>query len=536
MGAYCRAVTPRTRRLAAAGAVAVGVVIGVIFLTAVARHIRYASSDNANALLAGRAMVHGNPLLRGWDLPHDSYWLIDLPLFGLASLVLGFRELVLSFVPAAVDVALIVAGSVVAGLGLGPQWRRRWWASAAVMAILLGLPHFFLGAFILQGPHHVTTCLVCLVAFGLLAGAGLGGGRWLAATGLLAVAAHSDPIALAVGIVPIAAAGVVEGVRRRRLGALAVPVGAAAGALAGVFLIGLFVRLAGGYRSLPDPPAIGVWGENLRATPRILGGLLGASSPSGLAGWARGAHVVGASLFAAAIVVSAIRSLAGLVRRPARGPDGERPARFGPPGAAFLDDVLLIGCAGGVAVFAALTDPPLQTPNARYLLPTLILGAVLAARRTVEAAARVPVPVVAAIGVAFGAAYLTTPLASVNRPALTNPTVAVADWLRARGLQRGYGQYWVAGSTTVSGQGAVAVRPVLNDHGVLRPYMHFASRRWFGAGPFRFVVLDRTFPEAVDEPVAVRTFGPAAEAHDIGRYRVLIWNRDLALPASSTTG
>src|SRR5205823_6031041 len=147
-GTYGRAVTPRTRRLAGATAATAALVVGAVFLAAVARHNRYGNSDNANALLAGRAMVT-NPLLRGWDLPHDSYWLIDLPLFGLASLVLGLRELVLSFVPAAVDVALIVAGSVVAGLGLGPQWRRRWWAGAAVVAILLGLPHFFLGAFIL---------------------------------------------------------------------------------------------------------------------------------------------------------------------------------------------------------------------------------------------------------------------------------------------------------------------------------------------------------------------------------------------------
>ena len=62
------------------------------FLTAVARHTRYGSSDNANALLAGEAMFRGNPLLRGWDMPHNSYWLLDLPIFGVASAMFGVGD------------------------------------------------------------------------------------------------------------------------------------------------------------------------------------------------------------------------------------------------------------------------------------------------------------------------------------------------------------------------------------------------------------------------------------------------------------
>src|SRR5205807_2353110 len=84
-----------------------------------------------------------------------------------------------------------VAGSTVALLGRPPG--RRGWVGAAVVAVLLGLPHPYLTIFVLQGPHHVATAVVCLVAFGLLAGAGPGSGRWVAGTGLLAVAAHSDP-------------------------------------------------------------------------------------------------------------------------------------------------------------------------------------------------------------------------------------------------------------------------------------------------------------------------------------------------------
>src|SRR5205823_4415968 len=127
-----------------------------------------------------------------------------------------------------------------------------------------------------------------------------------------------------------------------------------------------------------------------------------------------------------------------------------------------------------------------------YLLPSLVFGAVLTARRAVEAAARIPVPALAVGGLALAAAYLTTPLATLRSPAPVNPAVAVAGWLEARGLHHGYGQYWVAGLTTVSGRGTVAVRPVLAAaDGRLRPNEHFAARRWFGGErPFRFVVVD----------------------------------------------
>src|SRR5205807_2680759 len=131
------------------------------------------------------------------------------------------------------------------------------------------------------------------------------------------------------------------------------------------------------------------------------------------------AHAIGAGLFAAGIAWSAFRSLAGLVRR-------RRST------SAWLDDVLLLGFAGGVALFALLTDPKLQAVNARYLLPPLVFGAVLTARRAIEVTARIPAPALAAAGLALGAAYLTTPLATVRAPPPANPAVAVADWLEAR--------------------------------------------------------------------------------------------------------
>ena len=508
-------------------AVAVGVAC-VAFLAAVARHTRYGSSDNANALLAGQAMFHGNPLLRDWDMPHNSYWLLDLPIFGVASAMFGVGDRLLAAVPAAIATAAIAAGSVIAVMGRPPA--KHWWVGAALVFILLGLPHRHLGLFLLQGPHHVATVVGCLVAFALLAGAGFGGARWAAAAAVLAVIAHSDPMAIAVGILPVAAAGLVDGVRNRSLGALVGPVTAAAAGIGGAVLLGLLLRLGGGYTPLPDPPTMVAWPENLRATPRILGSLLGVGTGAGLEGGALVAHVVGSGLFVAGIAASVVGSVADLIRRVEREEGGGR-LRGARVSRRWLDDVLLLSCAAGAALFALLSDPELQVVNARYLLAPLIFGAVLAARRAVDAAAHLPAGTLAVGVVALAAAYGMSPLSTVRAPAPENPAVAVADWLAGRGLHHGYGQYWVAGLTTVSGRGTVAVRPVKEVDGTLRANIHFASRRWFGGDrPFRFVVVDPAHPGGVEESVTVATFGPPAEARDIGPYRVLVWDRDLAVP------
>jgi hypothetical protein len=527
------ALSPRGRRIAVAAGLALGFAACALFLTAVTRHTRFGSSDNANALLAGAAMVRGNFWLRGWQLPNNSYWLVDLPMFGLADVLVGVRDGLLLVVPSLVAAGTITLGAVAAVAGR-PSIRR-WWVGAAVVGLLLGLPHEYLAIFLLQGPHHLATTLFCLGAFLLLSGARPGGARWLVATALLAVTVRSDPVAIAIGLVPVAGAGVLDAVRTRRPAALAGPLAAAAGAMLGSVLLAGALHLAGGFTLRHDtPPSTAFLAENLRATPTILGGLLGVLSHGGLKGGAKAVHWVGAALFGAGVAASLARSVIGLVRPgvSSDGPGAGAGEQLPRPSPAWVDDVLLIGCAGGVAVFALLTNlPQFRVLYARYLLPTLVFGAVLTARRAVEAAGRIPAAAAAAVLVALGLAYAGTPWRTLRHPGPVNPSRAVAGWLEARHLDRGYGQYWTAGITTVSSREAVVVRPVVNVDGRLHADLGFASRRWFDdPGPFRFMVLWPASPFGVDEPVAVANFGRPVETQDIGPYRVLVWDHDLTVP------
>jgi hypothetical protein len=500
------------------------------FLTEVARHTRYGSSDNANALLAGREMVRGNPFLRGWVLPPDSYWLLDLPILGLASVVFGMREVLLHAVPAALTVGAVVAGVWVAGID---RPGRRRWVAAGVLALVIGLPHRYLSFFILQGPHHLATTLFCLVAFGLLSKARLGSVRWAAAVSLLAMAVFSDAIAVAIGVAPVVGAGVVDARRRRRVSALATPLAAGVAAMAGSVALRGLVAVAGGFALEPTLDYFPLWRTNLRAAPGVLESLVGAGANTGLSPFPAAVHALVAGLIMVLALVTLIRLVVDVVRpRPEN--EGVRSESTGwreRPGAGWGDAALLLGAVAGIVVFALLTPPAAARASARYLLPVLVFGAVLAARRAQEVAQRLPAWPVVAVGLALGAVYMTAPLQAVRAPEPVNPSEGVVRWLRSQRLDRGYGQYWVAGITTVTSGGAVVVRPVQPADQGLQPHVGFASTRWFDAGtdrhPFRFVILQPADDGGVDETRAATTFGPPESEQTIGPYRVLVWDHDL---------
>jgi hypothetical protein len=161
----------------------------------------------------------------------------------------------------------------------------------------------------------------------------------------------------------------------------------------------------------------------------------------------------------------------------------------------------------------------------------LVFGGVLAARRAQEVAQRLPVWPFVAVGLTLGAVYISAPLQAVRAPEPVNPSDGVVRWLRSQRLDRGYGQYWVAGITTVTSGGAVVVRPVQPADQGLQPHVGFASTRWFDVRtdrhPFRFVILQPADDGGVDETRAATTFGPPESEQTIGPYRVLVWNHDL---------
>ena len=518
-----------TRRLLLVLALALGTCGWLVLLYASSWRYAAGHSDNANSVLAGYDLFHGNVLLAGWTMTANTYWSIDLPFFGVFTALWGVGPSAIHAVPVAIGAALVVVGVACAvrdRRGVGG------WIGSGVVLLLLGVPSPRASAYFLHGPQHVGTTLFCVVAF-LLLGTRAGRLRWWLGVVLLGAAVLGDPLALAIGVAPVLGAGVLTGLRRRRWEP-ALTLGAAALlAVVGAYLVHLALQQADSYALaplVPLPPA-SQWITNLRVAPRLLLGLLGASSDSGLSGLSRAGHVLGALALVVATVDATARAVGGVLR--------PRHLRLTPrwdAGPSALDDMLLLAFAGGLLTYVLIALPPNDLGGTRYLLPSFAYGAILTGRRAVAAVECLPrrgVPVAAAAVLAVGGLYLATSVDGLRGPAPVDPERELTDWLATNDLHSGFGPYWSASTMTVKSGGSVNIRPLTSVDGRLRGNLFFASAKWFTSDshrPRRFLVyVPGEHPyDGVDDQSAVSAFGPPVRTAQVGAYRVLVWDRDLA--------
>ena len=514
---------PRTLAVAlAVGVALVAAAAWLAYLAALGWHAFSSHSDSANAVLAGRDMVTGNLFLAGWNLPQASYWTMDLPLYGLLSLFVGADATVVHLGPAIIGAGLVVVAAVAAR---ADSVGARSWAGAAVVVVLLGLPHPFLTYILYQGPWHVGTPLFCLGGLLLLRRADRRG--WAAGVALVALAVIGDALALAIGIVPLVGGAAFEALRARSLRPAVRPVVAAGMAAAGALVVRVALDRLGGFTSVSQPlRPRNDWAATVRTVPDLLLRLLGAGDESGLSGGYRAVHFVGAALVVVALAATALVLLYRLF--------ADRPVRPS-PGGFDLDMALWLGFLGGIATMVAVTPPGSGIAGARYLPGPLAYAAVLAGRRLNDglarvrwAAARVALPV----GGLVALGYLTASLSGLSSPTASEPEAELAAWLKAQGLVSGYGDYWTASDLTLNSAGDVVVRPVIPTDGKLHGQWYYAKRSWFTRPPTTgeptFVVFDRERRHfGVSPEVITATFGPPAGIRQFGAYDIVVYGHDL---------
>ena len=519
----------RKRRLAAVAIAAVSVGLVAVWLSllySLSWHLFIGNSDDANALLAGHALLHGNLLLRHWRMPTDNYWSIDLPWYGLFASLIGLGASVLHAVP-----TLIAAGvaAVSTGAALAPFGAPRRWAGALVTFALLGLPTPLLGTFLLQGPMHIGTVLLCLASF-LLLTKGFGQ-RWWLAVALLGAAVLGDPLAVALGAGPVAGAAIVSGLTGRSY-KLALPgVTAALTSVAAAIAGGQLLRSLGGFTTAPRLPLSpsANWITNVRAIPGRLSWLLGASPHAPMPHvWALFwvLHAVGAATIVIGVAAASIALVLSATR--IRN-DGTR--RVPTP---WIDNVLAVGFWFGLLVFIVFTLPRADINSTRYLVPSVVYGAILGgrlvARHFALSSGRASLVMVTLLAALTFGSYILVSAAIVRSADVANSAQPLARWLKASRLDVGFGPYWDASIVTVVSHGDIKVRPVIVANGRLHGLAYFASSEWFRAGHHErsFLVYEPAAPwGGVNDSTAIQTFGLPSSIIDRDRYRVLIWDKDV---------
>ncbi|MGO9079347.1 MAG: hypothetical protein ACLQDY_09940 [Streptosporangiaceae bacterium] len=511
---------PGRLRPATLAAAAAWLVTGLALFTCylhVSRTLPVNSDGAANALQAWD-MLHGNPLLRGWQLSDVSFYTTELPQYMLIEVLRGLTPDVVH-VAAAMTYTLVAL--LAAALAKGQATGR---AAAARMLITAGImlaPQPGIASYVLLlSPDHVGSCVPVLTALLLLDRARR---RWYApaAVGIiLAWALIADNIVMITGIVPLIAVALWRAYQRSFAGRPRPATGWFELWLATCALLAVWagtraqadLRSAGGFAVWPVGHVLAVFSQlphNLMLTIQGLLLLFGADFFGQTLGISSGLtilHLAGLGL--------AAWGFAAAVRR------------F--PRADLVSQVLAVAVAASLAgyLFGQRAIDPQSTREFAAVLP---LGAVLAGRLLGSRLQRARLlPALGLIAIAYGASMGR----AVAQPSVPPANEQLAGWLAAHHLDHGLAGYWVANSVTLDTGGAITLRPVVAlGHAMSRSTWE-ADARWFrpGAPAASFVVLTPPGPAVPPYPwiTSVRAaFGQPARIYYTGSYTILVWDKNL---------
>jgi hypothetical protein len=473
------------------------------------------TSDGAANALQAWAMLHGDPLLRGWTVGDVSFYTTELPEYMGVELIRGLGPDVVH-VAAAFTYTLLVllAGLLAKGRARGREALVRVLIASGIMIA----PQLHFGAsIVLLGADHTGTEVPLLATWLVLDRAPR---RWyvpLIVTVMLAWAQVADSIALLVAIAPLAVVCVLRIcyalVRRKSPRVWWYEVALAVAAVASVYLAEFAVHVIqrlGGYTpiGLPTLPAIlSTVPDHLRLTGEGVLVLYGADFSGlhpGVAAAFAAVHLVGLALVVWAFGLAIWRFF--------RNDD-------------IVVQVLTVAIVINLAAFA-LSRLPGAIYTFRQIVAVLPLGAVLAGRLLSGPVMRLKlVPALAVILACYAAALGY----SAAQPAVPAQDQALADWLVAHHLSTGL-TGWNANTLTLDTDGRVQLLPTFFGWSGAAPDVYQSKDSFYDPG-LNYANFAVTTPAGAPDPltyrIAVADFGRPARIYQFGGYTIMTWDKNL---------
>ncbi|HVA80836.1 MAG TPA: hypothetical protein VNF29_07915 [Candidatus Binataceae bacterium] len=477
-----------------------------------ARTILY-NSDHANILLQAQDLAAGNLALRGWTLSNCSFY-PETVFYALALMMNHSASALMRDGAAFIYAILVLVALWLTGRGSSTPSS---YLGYAIAFPLIALPQSLQHLYIAPGTH-ISTMILVLAALISLSFTAEKSARAPAAYVvyfvLMATAVFGDPFAIYIGAIPIAAVAALRWVRSRfsRHGELLAIVATLGAVIIGIAALKL-ISGAGGFRTVPIAahfvarPALR---GNAAATFGAVAALVGLTATPGAATPLGAilllARAAGLMLILGCCAVCAYRVVLGVENR--------------------TNEILLAALALDILEYL-FSDRVVGLETVRYLVPSVLFGAVLAGRigASVIPRARISYAAVALFLIAYLCGFVRL-MTSAERPGQTQ--ALLAQWLYQHGLVSGYGDYWDASSITVESAGQVKIRAVVfGANGVLLPYHWESKDVWYsGDGrskPPNFLLLKGAL-NPVKMFFAARTFGPPAQTYRIQGYIVMVWN------------
>ena len=454
------------------------------------------TSDSVQSFLEAQSILHGNFLLSGWRLSSDNYIFTDTLFFVVYEWLFGARPEALIVVPSAIYVLITLTCLAASLRSLKPS--RHNIAALAAIILLVGLPslrppsiHLFSPAApILLADHHAASILFSLVALMLLAVLARAGrirDHWGVASMLVLVwvaTLASDPFTLVFAFGPAILVLLCDlapqGNKTKQICLIAIVVTAS---ILGIIIPALLYRLGG--PMVEDTIGVSRFigaDDFVTNNQALLFGFLYSSD----------AYIFGRDLLNTETIAHIVRLCGWILGamfviwnlpRLKRHWDGS-----------LLDRILIasiviltLACIFSEEFTFALGGDVFNGGRCKiYISPLIILSAVLVARaiptaeawlpmKTLRSMARNGLVVLAASLLMLRSPDILTPKSS---PAWvrTNPYVEVSQWLEARHLNHGIGDYWVSSIIRALTDGRVNVdAAVAWTDGRLEPYVFDAD-------------------------------------------------------------
>ncbi|MGH3394240.1 MAG: hypothetical protein ACRDPO_06060, partial [Streptosporangiaceae bacterium] len=491
----------------------VAVAAGVLLLFYCAQreaHQYGVQSDGAAMMLQSWSMLHGNLLLRGWQVADVSFYTTELPEYMLVELVRGLNADTVH-VAAALSYTCIVllAGLLARGRATGREGAIR---LLVAVGILLAPRDTSL---LLGNPDHTGIHVPLLIIFLVLDRARP---RWwvpLLVAVLLTWAQVADALVLYEGAIPLAGACLLR-VNRRR-GPLAgnwYDLSLAAGAAMSAAAAGLILRLiqhAGGFTVKPAAVSFLTVKDLSTSLYADLGRVLDVF----------GGKFLGASTGAATLVL--VPGLVGFLLVAWGVAAGVR--RLYRADTDLIVQVLTIAALIVLAAFLLGTKH-----DENEIIGLLPLGGVLAGRLLARPIIRDRLVPALALVLAFCVGMVAY---NASRPADPAQNYQLtASWLEAHHLHYGLAGFWDASVVTVVSGDRIQVRPVRSFQARIVTTLSESSASWYDPHQHyaNFVITRRhwTCPGVcVGGRALTMSFGPPAATYRVGPYAVLVWNKNL---------
>jgi hypothetical protein len=478
-------------------------------------------SDGAAIVLQARAMLHGNLLLRGWQLSDVSFYLTELPEYMLVVAIRGLRPDVVQICAALTyTLCLLFVVLVAKGNATGREAVVRVAMSAGIALAPIAIDQRTL----LTNPDHTGSAVPILLMLLLIQSPSLRYRKLAITVVVLSAALISDQLIFVIGIAPLLTVCLVRcrfrirypEYRQERL----LMAAACASAVIGLS-VPRIIKAAGGWATSAIPATFvgfgSLWGNFLGAVHGLLI-LFGVQfTPQlGLQTAFSAIRLTGLILVVVAVLlgIRSIRPFRDLVQRDLVQRD-------------LVEGVLAAAIMIDFAAYVLFIPDP--TANFREIDTIVLLGAALAGRMLAGPLIRMRLQGAIAVVMACYAVTLAWGLAQPTRPVAN---FSLGNWLSEHSLTDGIAGYWTADPIIVDTGGAVQLAAVQLNGRQASPYLWETNVSAFNPGTHyaNFLLINPpsgTDPHPITEREAVDAFGSPSQVYGYQGYIIIVWRKNL---------